>query len=301
MATSWSPEVGRTPTRRSVATWDYDIATDTWTSEAGHARSRRTSPGFAVALSKLWSYRRVYYHSVQSIRRDFRRRELRPGREHVVDASRASITQRSFPGGTAVGNTLFAVGGRDGAGRVARHGREAGCSGRPASTTASAPATTASAATTSASAATTSASTTTTSTTSATTSTASTASTTAASAAASASGSLSCPESARVASRTPRSAGSGRRTARSARPPRSLEAFVARPCGEPVTAARHDQAPELPGEAGGRSKLGQTDTEHHRGPSLEGGPLLFGDADRARISAFDERPTSGIEKTRSKL
>ena len=33
---------------------------------------------------------------------------------------------------------------------------------------------------------------------------------------------------------------------------RSFAPLAARPRGEPVTAARHDQAPELPGEAGGR-------------------------------------------------
>ena len=39
------------------------------------------------------------------------------------------------------------------------------------------------------------------------------------------------------------------------RPPRSLEALAARPRREPVTEARHDQAPELPGQAGRRPRL----------------------------------------------
>ena len=109
-----------------------------------------------------------------------------------------------------------------------------------ASATTSAAATTSSSATSSASAATTSAS---------------AATTTTASAATSASGPLPCPESPRAASRRrededPAGALLGRQRAT-----RSLAPLTARPCGQPVTEARHDQAPELPGQAGGRQRL----------------------------------------------
>ncbi len=76
-----------------------------------------------------------------------------------------------------------------------------------------------------------------------------------------ASGPMSCPESPRAASRRrededPASALLGRQGATRPRSP-----LAARPRREPVTEARHDQAPELPGQAGDRSALEPTTTQ----------------------------------------
>ena len=79
-----------------------------------------------------------------------------------------------------------------------------------------------------------------------TTSTATTAST------ASASGPLPCPESARAASERREAQDPGGSLLGRQGASRSFAPLAAWPRGEPVTAARHDQAPELPGQAGGR-------------------------------------------------
>ena len=147
------------------------------------------------------------------------------------------------------------------------HRGEAGAE-RPAAAATSA---TASAAATAATATTASAATATTATT-ASAATATSAASTTGSSATSASGPLSCPESARAASRRrededPEGALLGRQRAT-----RSLAPFAARPCRQPVTAARHDQAPELPGQAGGRSRLGKPTPTAQRAV-LRGGPL----------------------------
>src|SRR5262245_27772338 len=94
------------------------------------------------------------------------------------------------------------------------------------------------------------------------------------SAATSATGPLPCPEGARAATRRreaqdPQGALLGRTHS-----PRSLEALATRACGQPVTAARHDQAPELPGQAGGRSKLDRPFTTK-RGRPHGGRPLFW--------------------------
>ena len=136
-------------------------------------------------------------------------------------------------------------------------------------------------------------STTTTSTaTAAATTSATTATASATAAAATASGPLSCPESARAATRRrededPASALLGRQ-----HPPRSLQAFAARPRGEPVTAARHDQAPELPGQAGARPELTERDSYGSSGAPL-GAPLSVRDPGAVRFLQLSVRRVSG--------
>ena len=111
--------------------------------------------------------------------------------------------------------------------------------------------------------------------TTATASSATAASATTSASASSASGPLPCPESPRAATRRreaqdPGGALLGRQGAT-----RSLAPLTARPCGQPVTAARHDQAPELPGQAGGRSGLDKP-TPTPRGPP-SGRPSFLAD------------------------
>src|SRR5262249_55906389 len=77
-----------------------------------------------------------------------------------------------------------------------------------------------------------------------------------------ASGALSCAAGAGAASgccedEDPQGALLGR-----PRSPCPLEALAARSCGQPVAAARHDQAPELPGQVGDRPELNQTDNQN---------------------------------------
>ena len=117
------------------------------------------------------------------------------------------------------------------------------------------------AATASASATATAATSAATSTTASAATTASTSATSAASAAtasaatASAAGPLPRPTRPRTAPRRREDEDPARALLGRQRPPRSLQALAARPCRQPVTAARHDQAPELPGQAGGRPRL----------------------------------------------
>jgi hypothetical protein len=58
------------------------------------------------------------------------------------------------------------------------------------------------------------------------------------------------------------------------RSPRPLEALAARSCRQSVTEGRHDQAPELPGQAGGRPSLGRRDftSERNGGRNCESRP-----------------------------
>ncbi len=92
---------GRTnPDETLVATWDYDIASDTWTQKQDMPQPTNV-PGSAVALSKLWAFGGCTTDSVQSIRRDCQRRELRSRREHVVDRAEPqsrAIVPRGYGG-----------------------------------------------------------------------------------------------------------------------------------------------------------------------------------------------------------
>src|SRR5262249_31495223 len=56
---------------------------------------------------------------------------------------------------------------------------------------------------------------------------------------------------------------------------RSRAPLAAWPCGQPVTAARHDQAPELPGEAGDRSALTNETNERKEGRPHQRASLAF--------------------------
>jgi hypothetical protein len=108
--------------------------------------------------------------------------------------------------------------------------------------------------------------------TSATTATATSATTTASSA----SDALSCPESPRAASRGCEAQDPGGPLLGRQGSTRSCAPLTAWPRGEPVTAARHDQAPELPGEAGGRSALNDEANARKGGtPAPAGVPLLL--------------------------
>ena len=69
------------------------------------------------------------------------------------------------------------------------------------------------------------------------------------------SGPLPRPARARAAARSREDEDPARALLGWQRSPRPLETLAARPRGEPVTEARHDQAPELPGEAGRRPQL----------------------------------------------
>ena len=241
---------GRTnPDATLVATWDYDIASDSWTQKQDMMQPTNV-PGSAVALSKLWSFGGCTttpcnpFDGIPTVE----------SFDPVANtwSSEASLNhQRSFPGGTAIGSTLFAVGGRDGL-DVSLDTVEKLDLGRTATTSAATTTTSASASATSAA---------TTSAASASTTTAASATTSAtASAASSASGRAAVSRECSGCDSAPRSEDPGGALLGRQGATRSLAPLAARPRGEPDTEARHDQAPELPGQAGGRSGLGQTNT-----------------------------------------
>ena len=270
---------GRTnPDATLDLTWDYDIATDTWSSRS-NLLAPKNVPAGVVFNGKLYSIGggngAPPFDGMNDV-------ESFDPAANTWSPEPTSIAGRSFPGGTVVGNTLYAVGGRDGAATSLSTVEKLELS-RPAATSATATAAaTSTTATTSATTASASASATT---------TASTAASTTGSTATSASGALPCPESARAASRRrededPAGALLGRQRAT-----RSLAPLAARPCGQPVTAARHDQAPELPGQAGGRSGLGKP-TPTARGPSFGAALFLRRAFEKRRSKLYEPAPSS---------
>jgi hypothetical protein len=211
----------------------------------------------------------VYSHTVQPVPRDDQLRELRSRREHV-DAraepqSPAVVPRRCRDRQHAVRR------GRSGRhALLARHGREAGAR-RP------------SAATTSAS----------------TTASASATGTTSAWSS-SASGPLPSPEGARAAARCREAEGPQGALLCRQGAPRARKALAARPRRQAVAAARHGQAPGLPGEDG-RRPLGETETEHREGRP-NGRPSFHLEDGRAEPESQSLRRAAGqgIEKARSK-
>ena len=93
----------------------------------------------------------------------------------------------------------------------------------------------------------------------------STAATTAATPTTAASGALPRPEGARAASGRREDEDPAGALLRRQHPARSRAPLAARPCGQPVTEARHDQAPELPGQAGDRPTLAEKQTTDRAG------------------------------------
>ena len=201
---------GRTnPDATLVATWDYDIASDSWTQKQDMMQPTNV-PGSAVALSKLWSFggcTTTPCNPFDGIPTVESFDPVANTWSSEASLNHAAIVPRRY------GDRQHAV--RRGRprrpGRVARHGREAGPR-RTATSSATTTASTSAAASASASASASTAS----ASASASAAAAATATSATSATSASASGSLPCPESARAASRMPRSAGSGRRTARSA-------------------------------------------------------------------------------------
>ncbi len=89
--------------------------------------SRRTFPPVSsVAIGKLWSFGGGTTTPCNPFDGMTDRRELRPGGEHLVAASRRLNHQAIVPRRYGVGNTLFAVGGRDGVDVSLDTRREAG-------------------------------------------------------------------------------------------------------------------------------------------------------------------------------
>src|SRR5438067_616725 len=104
---------GRTnPDQTLVQTWDYNIASNTWTQKQDMPRPTNV-PGSAVALGQLWSMGGCTPTPCNPFPGINNVSSFDPVANTWTDAPSLNHA-RSFPGGTAVGNTLFAVGGRDG-------------------------------------------------------------------------------------------------------------------------------------------------------------------------------------------
>ena len=102
---------GRTnPDATLDLTWDYDIAADTWTQRQSLPTPKNVSGG-AVAQGQLWSIGGgnpfTPFTTTDVVSFD-------PG-ANTWNAQPSLIAQRSFTASAAVGNTLIAAGGRDGA------------------------------------------------------------------------------------------------------------------------------------------------------------------------------------------
>ena len=140
---------GRTnPDATLDTTWDYNIATDSWT-QLTSMPTPRTSPAASFAQGHLWSIGGGEPFCSPFTTTDVV--SFDPG-ANTWTGQPALNAQRSFTGASLVGNTIVAAGGRDGAHDLARQRGDADAD----RTATSATATTASASAASASAATTS-------------------------------------------------------------------------------------------------------------------------------------------------
>ncbi|HMI99543.1 MAG TPA: kelch repeat-containing protein, partial [Gaiellaceae bacterium] len=104
---------GRTnPDETLVATWDYNIASDTWTQKQDMPEPTNV-PGSAVAAGQLWAMGGCTPTPCNPFPGLNAVESFDPG-ANTWSAAPSLNHARSFPGGAAIDNTLYAVGGRDG-------------------------------------------------------------------------------------------------------------------------------------------------------------------------------------------